>query len=218
MMDYFDRRKWDELSEYALGHSSPIPDYLSLLEQETWQKAINPRMISGKEQGRMLALFSKMIQPRRVLEIGTYTGYSALCLAEGLCEGGEIITIDHNDELQWIRNKYFHLSPFAHLIRSINGDAMCVIDSMDLDFDMVFIDADKVNYLNYYKKLRSQLRRGSWILADNVVWSGKVIDANAHDNDTIAIREFNEYVMNDSGVSKFMWMMRDGMTIIQIIE
>lgn len=218
MLDYFDRGKLSELSDYADKHSTHPADYLDSLERETWQKVINPRMISGREQGRILSLFSKMIQPKRILELGTYTGYSALCLAEGLAPDGELITIDINDELQWLRDKYFHISPYAQRIKSVHGDAMQVMEALNPGFDMVFIDADKPNYLNYYKKLRMQMKRGAWILADNVLWSGKVIDPQAMDADTIAMREFNDYVMNDKGVITFMWPIRDGMTIIQIIE
>lgn len=218
MLDYFDRGKLSELSDYADNHSTHPADYLDSLERETWQKVINPRMISGREQGRILSLFSKMIQPKRILELGTYTGYSALCLAEGLATDGELITIDINDELQWLRDKYFHISPYSQRIKSVHGDAMQVMEALNPGFDMVFIDADKPNYLNYYKKLRMQMKRGAWILADNVLWSGKVIDPQAMDADTIAMREFNDYVMNDKGVITFMWPIRDGMTIIQIIE
>lgn len=218
MLEYFDRERLSDLSDYAYKHSTEIPNYLNLLERETWQKVINPRMLSGREQGRLLSLFSKMIQPTKVIELGTYTGYSALCLAEGLSPEGELITIDHNDELQWLRRKYFQLSPFGQRIKSIIGDAIHELDRIDLDVDLVFIDADKPNYLNYYKKLRNRMRRGSWIIADNVLWSGKVIDVNARDIDTMAIREFNEFVKNDSGVNTFMWPIRDGMTIIQITE
>jgi caffeoyl-CoA O-methyltransferase len=218
MLEYFDRGKLDALSEYAVKHSTKTADYLHLLERETWQKAIQPRMLSGREQGRMLSLFSKMIQPGRIIELGTYTGYSALCLAEGLKPDGELITIDINDELQWLRNKYFQMSPYSHCIQSIHGEALNVLKTINLDADIVFIDADKSNYLNYYRMFRSQMRRGSWIIADNVLWSGKVIDLNAKDDDTMAIREFNDYVLNDNGVITFMWPIRDGMTIIQITE
>jgi predicted O-methyltransferase YrrM len=218
MSRYFDSSQTEEITIYSENHSDQEPDYLAQLTRETWQKAINPRMLSGKEQGRLLSLFSKMIRPIKIIELGTYTGYSALCLAEGLRENGELITIDHNDELTWIQKKYFELSPFAHCIKTLNGDAMNALNTIDLDVDIAFIDADKVNYLNYYKKFRGHMRKGSWIIADNVLWSGKVIDPKAQDEETEAIRTFNEFVLNDRGVSKLMWPIRDGMTLIQIIQ
>lgn len=218
MLEYFDRGKMASLSNYADHHSSQVPDYLDKLEQETWQKVINPRMLSGREQGRILSLFSRMVRPKRIIELGTYTGYSALCLAEGLSADGELITIDINDELEWLRSKYFQLSPFGQCIKSVHGEAICAMDKIELDVDIAFIDADKLNYLNYYKKLRTHMRKGSWIIADNVLWSGKVIDPEAQDDDTLAIRTFNDYVKNDNGVITFMWPIRDGMTIIQIVE
>ena len=153
MLEYFDRGKITALSEYADNHSTQIPDYLNMLERETWQKVINPRMLSGREQGRILSLFSRMIRPKKIIELGTYTGYSALCLAEGLPIDGELITIDNNDELEWLRTKYFQLSPFGQRIKSVHGEAIYALDEIELDVDIAFIDADKSNYLNYYMKL-----------------------------------------------------------------
>lgn len=205
-----------KLDEYCTEHTINQPTYLDELARETWQKIINPRMLSGKLQGRFLAAVSHMLKPKRVLEIGTYTGFSALCFAEGLAPEGKITTIDINDELEPIVSKYIAKSGFQDVIDPIYGNALDVIPTLDPSFDLVFIDADKSNYLNYYNLLIDKLPTGAFILADNVLWSGKVIEPiQPKDIDTKALVEFNAFVQSDSRVENVLLPIRDGVMLIR---
>lgn len=206
----------DKLDDYVCAHTSEESDILYQLNRETHIKILQPRMLSGHFQGRVLSMFSKMIQPKRILELGTYTGYSALCLLEGLQEGGELITIDCNEELEDFSAAHFAKHPKSSQVKQLVGDAMEIIPKLEADFDLVFIDADKDNYLNYYKLLIDRIPSGGYLLADNVLWSGKVIEETSNnDKDTKAIKEFNQYVHNDERVENVMLPIRDGLLMIR---
>ena len=189
---------------------------LKELNRQTHLKVLQPRMLSGHFQGRFLSMISKMIQPISILEIGTYTGYSALCLAEGLKKGGKLTTIDKNAELEAFVRNFFEKSAYSENIEFVIADAMEYIPSINQSFDLVFIDADKGNYLNYYKLVIDMIPSGGYILADNVLWSGKVIDEKSmNDKDTKAIMEFNQFVMNDYRVENVLLPIRDGLFLIR---
>ncbi|MDZ4750068.1 MAG: O-methyltransferase [Flavobacteriales bacterium] len=206
----------EEIEQYADLHTKGESALLSELSRETWQKVVMPRMLSGHVQGRFLSMISKLIRPKYILEIGTYTGYSALCLAEGLQEDGRLYTIDINDELQWIQDKYFSQSQRFDAIERIFGNAKDIIPNIDASFDLVFIDADKDNYLNYYHLLIDKLKPGSVILADNVLWSGKVIHPAApSDIETKTLQEFNNYVHKDERVENILLPIRDGLMMLR---
>ena len=202
---------------YLEKNSDPEPEILIKLRRETYLKVLNPRMLSGHLQGRILSLISKIKQPRNVLEIGTYTGYAALCLAEGLTENGELDTIEKNEELETRILKYFKQSPYASQLNLHIGDATELVASLDKKFDLVFIDADKSNYLNYYNLVFDKLNTGALIIADNVLWSGKVLNESqiAKDIDTKALVEFNSFVQQDSRVENVLMPVRDGLMIIR---
>ena len=205
-----------ELSQYIDDHSEREPELLKKLSRETWQKVVQPRMLSGHVQGRFLSLISHLMAPKRILEIGTYTGYSALCLCEGLAAGGELVTIDINDELQWIQDKYFQASDHHGKIKRIFGNALEVLPSLDLAFDLVFIDADKENYIRYYELLIEALPPGACILVDNVLWSGKVMEPILPgDEETRVIGELNDLVTSDSRVHNVLLPLRDGVMMIR---
>ena len=207
----------EELSKYAEDHTTPESDLLAQLNRETYSQVLIPRMLSGHLQGRILSLISKIKQPRNVLEIGTYTGYAALCLAEGLTENGELDTIEKNEELETRILKYFKQSPYASQLNLHIGDAIELVASLDKKFDLVFIDADKSNYLNYYNLVFDKLNTGALIIADNVLWSGKVLNESqiAKDIDTKALVEFNSFVQQDSRVENVLMPVRDGLMIIR---
>lgn len=206
----------EEIEKYADTHTGHEPELLYQLHRETWQKIVNPRMLSGHIQGRMLSMFSKMIKPKRILEIGTYTGYSALCLAEGLAENGELITIDINDELIPIQKKYFSLSPVGHKIKTMCGDAEQILPTLDCNFDLVFMDADKSKYLIYYEYLMTHLPSGAVILIDNVLWSGKVLSiASPDDADTLVLQKLNDIVTHDERVDNVLLPVRDGLMVVR---
>lgn len=208
----------EKLEEYIQAHTESESDELAALNRETWLKIMTPRMLSGHVQGRILAMLSKMIQPKYVLEIGTYTGYSALCFAEGLQKEGKIITIDINEELKGILDKYLLSSKFASQIDFRVGDATQIIPELEDRIDLVFIDADKPNYSNYFDLVIDKVRTGGYILADNVLWSGNVIDeAKFEDKSTKAIREFNDKVHADSRVENVLFPVRDGIMVIRKI-
>lgn len=205
-----------EIESYCEQNSEPENEILFSLNRNTHAKVLNPRMLSGHLQGRLLATFSKMIKPSRILEIGTFTGYSALCLAEGLTTNGLLITIDKNEELESITRSYFDKSKYVNQIDYIIGNAMEVIDQVGSDFDLVFIDADKSNYLNYFEKTLPLVKTGGFIIADNVLWSGKVIDNTIKiDNDTQAILDFNTTVTADKRVANLLIPIRDGLMVVQ---
>lgn len=204
------------IMEYAEKHTEPESELLALLNRETHLKVLSPRMLSGHFQGRLLSLFSRLKQPLFILEIGTYTGYSALCLAEGLQPHGKLITIDINDEISEIVKRYIEHSGLAHKIEQRIGDAKTIIPELPYNFDLVFIDADKRNYQVYYDLVFDQLNHGGLIIADNVLWDGHVLeDESAMDADTLALHKFNEKIRNDNRVSCLLLPVRDGLMIIQ---
>lgn len=208
----------EDIELYAEKHSSPESELLSALNRETWQKIVMPRMLSGHIQGRFLSMISKLQRPERILEIGTYTGYSALCLVEGLSESGKLYTIDINDELQPIQDKYFEKSSRKESIHRLFGDALSIIPELNEEFDLVFIDADKDNYINYYNLLIDRLKPGAILLADNVLWSGKVTKpASTNDLETRILQEFNVLVTRDARVENILLPIRDGLMMIRKI-
>lgn len=204
----------DELDDYVVQHTEKEPELLKALTRETYQKVLQPRMLSGHYQGRVLSLLSKLIRPKTILELGTFTGYSALCLAEGLQKDGVIHTIDHNEELATLQRRYFDLSPFGSQIYQHTGDAIDIIPKMDLGFDLVFIDADKENYINYFHQIIDKLNPGGVILSDNVLWSGKVIEPLvASDISTKTVLEYNRLLKNDKRLETVLLPIRDGLTV-----
>ena len=203
-----------KIQSYAEDHSSPEPDLLKRLNRETYTNMLFPRMLSGHHQGRFLSFISKMISPKTILEIGTYTGYSAICLAEGLQKGGILHTIEINEEFEDLSRKYFQESGLRKSIKLHFGNALEIIPDLHEIFDLVFIDADKENYITYYDQVMKKMNSGGIILADNVLWSGKVIDPEKKDKDTKALRKFNDYVMKDNHVENICVPVRDGMMII----
>lgn len=212
-MDFLDPK----LSAYAELHTTGENELLQKLNRDTYANVLIPRMLSGHLQGRVLSMFSNMIQPKTILEIGTYTGYSALCLAEGLQTDGTLITIDINEELEDMVRSYFSASPFHNRIDFRVGNAMDIIPSIDAEIDMVFIDADKPNYSNYFDLVLPKLRKGGIIVADNVLWSGKVINDEQlqKDEDTKALNSFNQKVMNHPDVENVLMPVRDGLMVIR---
>ena len=205
-----------DIREYSDRHTEAESELLHRLNRETHKKVLAPRMLSGHVQGRMLSMFSQMIRPKRVLEIGTYTGYSAICIAEGLEPGGEIITIDKNEEIEEMVRNYFGEAGLTDSIDYQIGIALDLIPNIDGPFDLVFIDADKFNYYNYFKLVIEKVRPGGFIIADNVLWSGKVIDKGQKtDEDTQAIRDFNRLVHADDRVEKVLFPVRDGLMVIR---
>ena len=209
MIDFIDK----DLLNYVESNSQNEPQLLKELNRETHLKVLNPRMLSGSYQGRLLSLLSKIISPKSVLEIGTYTGYSALCIAEGLDKNGIIDTIDINEELQEIQNKYFKQSGSEKQIYHHVGTALDIIPKIDKCFDLVFLDADKENYPEYYDLVIDKIVSGGILIADNVLWSGKVIDKKDSDLTTIKLIEFNNLVQNDKRVETMILPIRDGLSI-----
>lgn len=209
-MNYAQRK----ILEYCENKSSPTSDLLYQLERESHLKTLAPQMISGHLQGKLLCMISKMIRPKRVLEIGTFTGYSALCLAEGIPDDGSLITLEANKELKYISDKYFTASPFSQIIESHHGDAKSIIPDLEGDFDLVFIDAGKRDYILYYDLVLPKTKSGGYILADNVIWSGKVTDQKK-DKDTQILDDFNTYVLKDERVENLILPLRDGINIIR---
>ena len=207
----------EQVDTYAVNHSEEEPELLRELSRETWQKVLVPRMLSGHFQGRLLAMISKLLRPKAILEIGTYTGYSALCLAEGLQEDGVLHTIDKNEELVDFQRKYFDKSPYGNQIKQHLGDALECIARLDLRFDLVFIDADKHNYSNYFHAVIEKMNPGGLILSDNVLWSGKVIeDPDPKDLDTIALIAYNKLLKEDPRVESLLLPIRDGLTVSRV--
>lgn len=206
----------EKLEDYVNAHSSEENEVLSELNRQTHIKVLQPRMLSGHLQGRTLSLFSKMLNPKRILEIGTYTGYSAICMAEGLQKNGELITIDVNYELEEMVNTYVEKAGFSDQIKMKVGNALEIVPKLDKNFDLVFIDADKSNYSNYYDLLIEDLPSGAIIIADNVLWSGKVIEpTKKNDIDTEALKIFNKKIQEDSRVENVLMPIRDGLMIIR---
>ena len=217
------------LSEYIEQHSSAESAVLQKITRSTHLEVINPRMLSGHVQGRVLSMLSQMIQPKRILELGTFTGYSALCLAEGLTEDGKLITIEHNDEMEEAIRRNLALSSLGEKIELVIGDAKEELKRLGNEaegerleakgerFDLVFIDADKKEYCDYLDLVMPLMRKGGWILADNTLWDGHIIDpAYDKDKQTVALRAFNDKVMQDERLEKVILPLRDGLTIIRV--
>ncbi|UHG89947.1 O-methyltransferase [Spirosoma oryzicola] len=205
-----------DLTAYAEAHTSPESDLLRQLNRNTRAHIMAPRMLSGHVQGRFLSMISWMIRPRRILEIGTYTGYSALCLAEGLTDDGKLITIDHNEELEDFARSYWQQSPLSAKIDFYLGQASAIIPTLDETFDLVFIDADKRNNALYFDLIIDKLRPGGFILADNVLWSGKVVEPiKLSDRDTPLVLAFNQKVQDDPRVENVLLPVRDGIMLIR---
>ena len=203
-----------ELQQYLDSNVSPEPDYLRIIREETVAEVHNPKMISGHYQGRLLALISKMVRPKLILEIGTYTGYSALCLAEGLTENGRLITIEKNTDLSERIKRNFSMTTLGQKISLHIGDAHEIIPSLNISPDLVFIDGDKRGYSSYYDLLIPVIPAGGCILVDNVLWSGKVLE-ESDDKKTLALQQFNQYVSQDERVEKIILPVRDGITLIR---
>ena len=206
------------LAEYIEAHSSPEGAVLEQITRNTHLEVINPRMLSEHVQGRVLSMLSKMIQPKRILELGTFTGYSALCLAEGLTEDGELVTLEHNDEMEDAIRRNLGLSPLGEKVKLVIGDAKESLQRLKGEFDLVFIDADKKEYCDYLDLVLPLMRKGGWILADNTLWDGHIVDpAYDKDRQTVALRAFNDRVAQDERLEKVILPLRDGLTIIRVL-
>jgi len=204
----------EKISDYIDKHSENEPELLQELNRETWQKILQPRMLSGHYQGRVLSLLSKLIRPKKILEIGTYTGYSALCLAEGLQEDGILHTIDINEELFDFQTKYFSKSEYSKNIKQHLGDALEIIPTLEGPFDLVFIDADKSNYPNYFNIVVDLMSPGGLLISDNVLWSGKVLEKVKKDDiDTAALIKYNNLLKDDKRIETVILPIRDGLTL-----
>ncbi len=212
-MDFVDKK----IMDYVINNSEDEPELLKELTKETYQKILQPRMLSGHPQGRVLSLLSKMIKPKRVLEIGTYTGYGTICLAEGLADDGKIITIDKNEEIIDFQNKYFERSGYREKIIQLNGEALDIIETLDDKFDIVFLDADKENYIEYYKSVSNKIVKGGILISDNVLWSGKVLEAKSNDLETEVLNKFNQLLKNDKKFETVIIPIRDGVSISRLI-
>jgi predicted O-methyltransferase YrrM len=202
----------DQLQQYINDHSMEESDLLKALDRETHQKVLQPRMLSGSYQGRLLALLAKMIGPKKILEVGTYTGYATLCLAEGLTTGGSIDTIDHNEELADMQRRYFDQSPYGSQIDQHLGEAKDILKTLTGPYDLVFLDADKENYPHYFDLIIDKLETGGILLSDNVLWSGKVLE-KATDEATSSLQEYNHKINTDVRVETVVLPIRDGLTI-----
>ncbi len=202
-----------ELDQYCCSHTADENELLKRINRETHLEVLQPRMLSGHFQGRVLSMLSKMIQPKRILEIGTYTGYSALCLAEGLKMDGKLVTIDVNEELAARVQSYFDESSFSKQISYVISPALEVIPSLNETWDLVFIDADKQNYIEYYEMILPLVKSGGYIILDNVLWSGKVTDSQKNDKDTVLLRKLNTLIHTDERVEEVLLPIRDGLMI-----
>jgi caffeoyl-CoA O-methyltransferase len=208
----------EELEGYAAAHSENEPELLQALNKETHQKILQPRMLSGHFQGRVLSLIAKLTAPQHILEIGTYTGYATLCLAEGLDKSGTLDTIDNNEELYDFQQKYFNLSPYKNQIVQHLGNALEIIPAINKKFDLVFIDADKENYINYFEMVVPMMNKGGIILSDNVLWSGKVLEAlKPNDKSTKVLLDYNTLLKEDKRVETVLLPIRDGLTVSRVI-
>ena len=204
-----------EMDRYLENHTSTEPDILKRLRKETFQKTTQPHMISGYLQGRLLAILSKMMQPRNILEIGTFTGYATLCLAEGLAKEGKITTLDINEELAYLPKKYFQESEYSDQIDFQLKDAKVFLKETDEVFDFIFIDADKENYVEYFHLIKPKIKSGAVILFDNVLWYGKVLEENPKQKSTQIIKELNEMVAKDDDFENLILPLRDGLHLIR---
>ncbi|MBA4319357.1 MAG: methyltransferase [Flavobacterium sp.] len=207
-----------DLENYIEQHSEKEPELLAALNKETYQKVLLPRMLSGHFQGRVLSMLSKLIRPVNILEIGTYTGYSALCLCEGMQENGTLHTIDIKEELVDFQRKHFDKSPWGNQIVQHLGEALDIIPTLDTKFDLVFIDADKENYINYFELIVPKMNKGGIIISDNVLWSGKVLEPlQKNDLSTKILLEYNQLLKNDSRVETVLLPIRDGLTVSRVL-
>ena len=213
-MDFISKK----LIEYISENSSKEPEILAKLNEETYQKVLQPRMLSGHIQGRFLSMISKIKSPSCILEIGTYTGYGTLCLAEGLSNGGKIFTIDRNEELLKIQNKYFEMSGKRDKIIQLTGNAKDILENLDETYDIVFIDADKENYIEYFNLVSERLNNNGIIISDNVLWSGKVLNSpSKNDEETNILKEFNKTLNEDERFETIILPLRDGLSISRLI-
>ncbi|MDC0163202.1 O-methyltransferase [Flavobacteriaceae bacterium] len=213
-MDFISKK----LIEYISENSSKEPEILAKLNEETYQKVLQPRMLSGHIQGRFLSMISKIKSPSCILEIGTYTGYGTLCLAEGLSNGGKIFTIDRNEELLKIQNKYFEMSGKRDKIIQLTGNAKDILENLDESYDIVFIDADKENYIEYFNLVSERLNNNGIIISDNVLWSGKVLNSpSKNDEETNILIEFNKTLNEDERFETIILPLRDGLSISRLI-
>ena len=213
-MDFIDK----DIMNYVVNNSEDEPELLKELAIETYQTILQPRMLSGHPQGRILSLLSKIIKPKRILEIGTYTGYGTICLAEGLEDNGKIITIDKNEEIIDFQNKYFEKSGYRDKIIQLNGEALDLIKTLDDKFDIVFLDADKENYIKYYKSVSNKISKGGILISDNVLWSGKVLEpSKSNDLETDILNKFNQLLKNNKKFETVIIPIRDGVSISRLI-
>ena len=207
-----------DLEDYIERHSENEPELLSKLNKETYQKILLPRMCSGHFQGRVLSMLSKLIRPLNILEIGTFTGYAALCLCEGMQINGQLLTIDIKEELVDFQRKYFDLSICGNQIHQHLGEAIEIIPTLDLKFYLVFVDADKENYINYFNLILPKMNKGGIILSDNVLWSGKVVQPlDPNDVSTKILIEYNQKLKNDNRVETVLLPIRDGLTVCRVV-
>ena len=207
----------EKIAEYLSQNSEKEPEILSKLNQETHQKVLQPRMLSGHIQGRFLSLISKIKSPLHILEIGTYTGYGTLCLAEGLAADGKIFTIDRNEELLKIQNKYFEKSGNRDKIVQLTGNAVDILNDLNQTFDLIFIDADKENYVKYFELVSEKLNPNGIIISDNVLWSGKVVNRDNNDEETSTLKKFNKTLHDDTRFETVILPLRDGISISRLI-
>lgn len=204
----------EKLDDYVVQHTENEPELLRELSRETFQKMLQPRMLSGHFQGRILSFLSKLIRPKKILELGTFTGYSALCLAEGLDKDGELHTIDKNEELVSFQKRYFNRSIHGSKIHQHTGCALEIIKKLNYEFDLIFIDADKSNYVNYFNLLANKIKRGGVLISDNVLWSGKVIEPLENsDLSTKVLLEYNKLLKEDPRFETILLPIRDGLTL-----
>ncbi|MDA9276437.1 O-methyltransferase [Flavobacteriaceae bacterium] len=208
----------EKLTEYISENSNTEPEILAKLNEETYQKVLQPRMLSGHIQGRFLSMISKMKSPSCILEIGTYTGYGTLCLAEGLSDGGKIFTIDRNEELLKIQNKYFEMSGKRDKIIQLTGNAKDILENLDESYDIVFIDADKENYIKYFNLVSERLNNNGIIISDNVLWSGKVLNSpSKNDEETNILIKFNKTLNEDERFETVILPLRDGLSVSRLV-
>ncbi len=206
----------EKISEYIENHTSDENPLMAVLNRETHLKTFYPNMLSGKVQGKFLEMVVQMLQPKRILEIGTFTGYSALAMAKALSDDGLLYTLDNNEEIEIFARRFFDRCGYGSKIRFLLGDALIIIPKLEETFDLVFIDAEKAQYLNYYEAALKKLRKGGFVLADNVLWGGKAVYVDKKpDKETHGIREFNDFIKQDNRVEQVMLSIRDGLMLIR---
>lgn len=213
-MSFFEEKN-PEMDRYLENHASSEPDILRKLRRETFQKTTQPHMISGYQQGRLLTMISKILNPEKILEIGTFTGYATLCLAEGLSDQGKIITLDVNEDLAYLPEKYFAESKFSHQIEFKIQDAKEFLRNSEEFFDLVFIDADKENYAEYFRLIKPRTKSGSVIMFDNVLWYGKVLEENPKQKSTQVIKQLNDLIAKDEDFENLILPLRDGVNFLR---